>query len=158
MKFKCPNCKAPFDDMGLSKFSDHEITCPNCKIVFQPQLQHSIRANNYSDDDFVKDWIEMISDKSWEKVGGSILRTAIANLFTLGCYLQLIGKKEAGLKATSSALNALYNIVPKPSTERILKKIGNDINGNEERYSKLLRPHHEIISLIYDIEKFNSDN
>lgn len=61
------------------------------------------------------------------------------DLFSLGCYLRLIGKEEAGTKACDAALKAM--LLPGGIPDKILAHL----KGREKEWGLFFRPHLEIM-------------
>lgn len=96
MKFKCPSCSAPFDSLELPVF---EVHCPSCGHRFMPD------GDAWDDADLAMPG--KLAELLHPGKSNAILRTALSDLYVLGCWLISTGKMDAGMKACDAALCAL---------------------------------------------------
>ena len=162
MKFKCPNCNAPFDDYGLSQYSDHEMPCPNCNTMFKP---HSIIE---SSNDTMTDEETSVLQTTLLKIylseesalsEDNFSKMAFADLYALGWYLILKGENDAGYKMGLTAVNAICNRSRGVSSEVDLGKFHKQLllallNGTDIHVVKMLGPHHEALKLILSLKNY----
>ena len=70
------------------------------------------------------------------------------DLFAVGCYLHVQGKKKAGRKAVLTVLMALD-----PKGKRAyFRKILDSLNGNEVRYGHDILAHVEVVALMDEVK------
>lgn len=136
MKFKCPKCNVPFDDLGKNNYSDHEIICPRCGNQFVPVDEAIIRKNkvagNIKDiNDIFNNLHDIRKDKQGNIVGGFLNEPASYkigdNIFPIYDYVYFFKEslREINLYIETEVTIGKYKIYIEEKSRIRLYKNGN---------------------------------